>query len=158
MNPIRLLAFHTLCLTVLAGCGAVGQVDRAPGIHAGAAERDISPPVGLEILHPFRKNIGIHDPLFVRALVLEDAKGTSVAIITADMICAGFAACDELRDRVKKKAGVGEVWFNCSHSHSSRWLGASPTPGQKWTDELAWDEFLDRPLGEGTEEEKWIHF
>ena len=39
---------------------------------AGAAERDVTPPVGFDITHPPRKSIGVHDPLFVRALVLDD--------------------------------------------------------------------------------------
>ena len=37
---------------------------------AGAAEREITPPEGMEITHFVRENIGVHDPLFVRALVL----------------------------------------------------------------------------------------
>jgi len=129
--------------------------DRPDGMRAGAAERDISPPVGMEILHYFRKNIGVHDPLFLRALVLEDAKGTSFALITVDLICAGFVASDELRDRVKKATGVTEVWLNCSHNHSSRWLNSIGGEGQKWTDERKWDEYRDRPISESPEEAKW---
>ena len=36
---------------------------------AGAAERDITPPVGFVINHPPRESIGVHDSLFVRGLV-----------------------------------------------------------------------------------------
>lgn len=125
------------------------------GMQAGAAERDISPPVGMEIMHYFRKNIGVYDPLFLRALVLKDDNDKTFALITADLICAGFAAVDELRARVKKETGVDEVWFNVSHSHASRWLCSTPVEGRKWTDELAWDEFRDRPLKENPEELKW---
>jgi len=134
-------------------CGQ--SVDREPGICAGAAQRDISPPVGMEITHYVRKNAGVHDPLFCRALVLEDAQGTSVALITVDLIGAGFAACDELRQRVKKETGVSEVWLNCSHSHASRWLVPTPQEGRKRTDELAWDEGAGRPITENPEEVKW---
>ena len=150
--------FSSLTVTVL-GIFLSHQIsakdDRALSIHAGAAERNISPPAGLDILHPFRKNIGINDPLFVRTLVLEDAFQTSVAIITADIICAGFAACDELRHRIKTKAKVDEVWFNCSHSHSSRWLSSTQINAQDWTEELAWDEFRSRPISESHDEDKW---
>ena len=136
----KLLALIALSAAALSTPCHGQSVDRAPGIYAGAAQRDISPPLGMEITDYVRKNIGVHDPLFCRALVLEDAAGTSVALITADLIGAGFAACDELRQRVKKETGVSEVWFNCSHSHAARWLVPTPQEGRKRTDELAWDE------------------
>ncbi|HUS37804.1 MAG TPA: hypothetical protein VMX74_00045 [Pirellulales bacterium] len=154
MRPIQLLALSTFSLNVLFATIASGQIVSQPGIHAGAAERDITPPVGIEI-HPDRPNIGVNDPLFLRTLVLQDAEGTSFALITADIICAGFVAMDELRSRVKRETGVSEVWFNCSHAHSSRWLRATPTKGQEWTDELAWDEFYERPLSEEPEVAQW---
>ena len=130
------------------------QTDQVPSLFAGAAEKEISPPVGIEI-HAARPNVGVRDPLFIRAFVLQDASGTSVAIITADIICSGFAAMDELRTRVKEKTGVDEVWFNCSHAHSSRWLRATPVPGETWTDEMAWDEFYEHPLHENPQEAAW---
>ena len=126
----------------------------AESILAGAAEREITPPKGIEI-HAARPNVGIRDPLFVRALVLQDPAGTSVAIITADIICSGFAAMDELRSRVKREAGVDEVWFNCSHAHSSRWLRATPPDEHRWTDEMIWDEFYEHPLRENPQEAAW---
>ena len=47
----------------------------------GAAEKEITPPQGIEI-HAARPNVGIRDSLFLRALVLKDSTGTSIAIIT----------------------------------------------------------------------------
>jgi len=155
MKTIQRIAFAVLILHVLSVDVVGAEESRKPGIYAGAAERDISPPIGMEIMHYFRKNVGVHDPIFLRAIVLEDAKGQSFALITADLICAGFAAVDELRERVKKKTGVSEVWFNCSHTHSSRWLGSTPRKGRIWTDELVWDEFRDRPLSENPRESLW---
>ena len=126
----------------------------AESLLAGAAEKEITPPQGIEI-HAARPNVGIRDPLFLRALVLKDSTGTSVAIITADIICSGFTAMDEVRKRVKQKTGVHEVWFNCSHAHSSRWLRATPPAGNRWTDEMIWDEFYEHPLRENPEESAW---
>ena len=60
-------------VATVAATRAATAAERKPGIYAGAAERDISPPEGLEITHYVRKNIGVHDSLFARALVLEDA-------------------------------------------------------------------------------------
>tara|TARA_Y100000588_G_C14230586_1_gene915096 strand:- start:404 stop:1888 length:1485 start_codon:yes stop_codon:yes gene_type:complete len=128
---------------------------KEPEILAGAAENNITPPIGLDIMHPHRANTGVHDPLFLRALVLKDQHGTSVAIITADLICTGFAAMDELRKRVKEKAGMNEVWFNTSHAHSARWLRATPLPDRPWTDEMIWDEYYSHQMKHGSKEFKW---
>ncbi|HUS39267.1 MAG: hypothetical protein WBF93_18955 [Pirellulales bacterium] len=139
----------------LSAAGAAAASDREPGFSAGAAQRDITPPVGMKITHYVRENKGAHDPLFVRTLVLEDGDGNSVALITGDLIGAGFVACDEIRERVKKATGVGEVWFSCSHSHAARWLVPTPKPGQERTDELAWDEGEDHPITDDPAELKW---
>ena len=149
-----LFATCVLHLSVFSAETRSDQTDQPHSLYAGAAEKEISPPVGIEI-HAARPNVGIRDPLFIRALVLQDAAGTSVAIITADIICSGFAAMDELRARVKQKTGVDEVWFNCSHAHSSRWLRATPSPGQPWTDEMIWDEFYEHPIEENPPEAMW---
>lgn len=127
-----------------------------PGsFRAAAVERNITPPVGLEITHYVRQNIGVNDPLFVRVLLIEDAAGRSVALITADLIGAGFTACDELRDRVKQKVGVDEVWFSCSHTHAGRWLVSTPRKGRDYTDELIWDEGPDHPIIDDAAEMAW---
>ena len=133
---------------------AVSASAEDKGILAGAAEQEITPPEGIEI-HAARPNVGVRDPLFLRALLLQDPTGTSVAIITADIICSGFSAMDELRERVKQKTGVDEVWFNCSHAHSSRWLRATPPADNRWTEEMIWDEFYEHPLRENPQEAAW---
>lgn len=142
-------------MIILSGSSQGWAADRAAGIYAGAAERDISPPLGMEITHPVRKNVGIHDPLFVRVLVLEDAQKTSVAIITADLLCAAFSATDELRERVKQQTGVSEVWFNCSHTHASRWLLPASVAKRARTDQTDWDEAADMAMAETPETRHW---
>ena len=149
MKPI--ICFHIFSLL----SGLLFASAREPGILAGAAEKNITPPVGLDIMHPHRFNAGVHDPLFLRVLVLKDRSGTSVALITADLICGGFVAIDELRRRVKAKTDMDEVWLNTSHAHSSRWLRASPEPERPWTDEMIWDEYHSHQLNENPEEAKW---
>ena len=120
-----------------------------PGFSAGAAQRDVTPPVGMEILHFYRNNVGVHDPLFVRALVLADATGKSVVLVTGDFLGAGFVCCDEIRTRVREETGVDEVWFSTSHTHSGRWLVSTPTPERPYTDELEWDELTEKgPIAE----------
>ena len=127
-----------------------------PGFSAGGAQRDVTPPVGMEILHFYRNNVGVYDPLFVRALVIADATGKSVALVTGDFLGAGFVCCDEIRARVREKTDVDEVWFSASHTHSGRWLVSTPTPGRSYTDELEWDELTEKgPIVERPEELQW---
>ena len=96
----------------------------------GAAERDVTPPVGFDITHYVRKSKGVRDPLYVRAMVLSDRSGNDVAIVTTDFIGAGFEVCDQLRQRIRKELGIQETILNASHSHSSVGLGIpSEKPG-----------------------------
>ena len=142
-------------VAALGSATAAAAEDAAGTFYAGAAERNITPPVGLEITHYVRKNIGVHDPIFVRALVLKDSEGTSIALVTADLIGAGFTACDELRERVKKTVGVDEVWFSASHTHAGRWLVSTPIESREYTDELNWDEGPGHSIAENAVEAKW---
>ncbi len=137
-------------LSVAAGSRRAFAITTAETFSAGAAERDITPPVGMEITHFVRENVGVHDPLFVRALVIRDGDGKQVALISADALGAGFATCDEIRNRVKTECQVDEVWFSCSHTHSGRWVLSTPTPGRIYTESLWWDDgthvaLIDRP-------------
>ena len=105
---------------------------------AAAAERDITPPVGLEITHPVRANVGAHDPLFVRALVLADAAGTNVAIVCSDLIGSDFASCDALRQRIAAETGIENVLLNFSHPHSSRSFGDYADLAEQAPADAAW--------------------
>ena len=101
---------------------ASAKTSNAP-LLLGAAERDVTPPVGFDITHYVRKSKGVRDPLYVRAMVLSDRSGNSVAIVTTDLIGAGFEVCDHLRERIRKELGIQETILNASHSHSSIGLG-----------------------------------
>ena len=109
------------------GWGApTSQLDTSAGIKAGAAQRDITPPVGFEIVHFHRVSIGIHDPLFARCLYLKDGIGNSVAMICTDLITASFEVCEILREKIFKETGIRNSLIACSHSHSSAPLGSLP--------------------------------
>ena len=92
----------------------------------GAAQRDITPPVGATITHYERISKGVHDPLHARVFYLEDHEGNHVAIIGLDLIGAGFETCDRLRAELKEKTGVENTLIACSHNHSSVGLGPRP--------------------------------
>jgi len=107
---------------------------------AGAAERDVTPPVGFVINHPPRKSIGVHDPLFVRALVLDDEAGTTVGILCCDLIGTGFDVADALRERIRTELGIEHVLLNFSHPHSSAGLGPRRGEGEEATDAAEWND------------------
>ena len=107
---------------------------------AGAAERDITPPVGFVINHPPRESIGVHDPLFVRGLVLDDEAGTQVAIMCSDLIGTGFEVADGLRERIRNELGIEHVLLNCTHPHSSVGLGMHSREGNEATAESRWND------------------
>ena len=130
-------------LTVSLGCGKLA--DSPVGIKAGAAQRDITPPIGIKrrVRHTLQiafESMGVHDPLFARCLYLEDDQGNSVAMICLDLTDAKFDACDQLREEIFKKTGIKNSLIACSHSHSSVPLGPRGRPtsagdkGSKWND------------------------
>ena len=105
---------------------------------AGAAELDITPPVWMEISHPVRANVGFHDPLFVRALVLADDAGTKLAIVCSDLIGSDFESCDRLRERIAEQIGIEHVLLNFAHPHSSRSFGDYASLDEQSPADAAW--------------------
>ena len=114
VRRLTLLIFACLVLFTPAG---------EAGIIAGAARRDITPPVGLEIQHYFRHSVGVHDSLYARCLYLEDGGKNAVAIVSLDLIMGGFDTCDYLREQILKQTGIKHSLIAFSHSHSSAALG-----------------------------------
>ncbi|MHC4985087.1 MAG: hypothetical protein ACYTFO_02920, partial [Planctomycetota bacterium] len=111
-------------------------------MRVGAAERDVTPPVGTIINHPPRESIGVHDPLFVRALVLDDEQGTSVAILCCDLIGCGFEVFEQLAERVRAELGIEHLLINCSHPHSSIGLGLRAAEGDELSDAARHNEAM----------------
>jgi len=107
----------------------------------GAAQRDITPPVGMMIAAPDRESVGVHDPLFARTMVLVDDSGTSLAIVCFDLIGCGFDAVEQVRQAVKAATGIEHVLLNFAHQHSSRWLTLRGEGG-KTDAETAWQDGL----------------
>jgi neutral ceramidase len=117
---------NTILATMIAQVSSSPGRSREPvqaGLRVGAAECDITPPVGYEIQHYYRHSIGVHDPLFTRCLYLEDDRGSSLVIISLDLIGAYYETCDELRSEIRREMGIDNALINASHPHSSAALG-----------------------------------
>ena len=112
----------------------------------GATQQDITPPVGMMISAPDRESVGVHDPLFLRAMVLDDGHGTELAIVCCDLIGCGFDATEQVRQAVKAATGIEHILLNFAHQHSSRWL--LPLGGGESEAEKAWQDSLHETIVE----------
>ena len=87
---------------------------------AGAAAVDITPlnyrDVYLAGFEPNRKATGVRDPLFARALYLDDGR-TRLALVACDLIGLGFLAAETIR-RFVQDVQADHVFLCCTHTHS----------------------------------------
>jgi hypothetical protein len=112
-----------LVLFVAAVQGAAGAEG---ALRAAAARIDITPPVG-ELPKPYKV---IHDPLYVRALLLDNGAARA-AVIVADVpaIQAGIYA--ELVQKIARQADIPpeNIVFSASHTHNSIRVASSDSGG-----------------------------
>ena len=92
-------------------------------LRAGAAELDITPPLGLELCGygPYEKRVAteVLDPLTARALWLE-ASGRSVVLICLDLVAVSAATRDAAAAALRDRCSVPDecVFAAASHTHS----------------------------------------
>ncbi|MDP6776674.1 MAG: neutral/alkaline non-lysosomal ceramidase N-terminal domain-containing protein [Candidatus Latescibacteria bacterium] len=90
-------------------------------LKAGAAKVDITPFLGGPMAGYAGRDKGseaVHDPLYAKALVLDDGR-TKVALVTTDLIGVNRELAAETRDLVKKMVRLPQecVWLCGSHTH-----------------------------------------
>jgi neutral ceramidase len=94
---------------------------RAGDLTAGAAQVDITPPVGCPMAgyYSLRGAEGTHDPLMAKALVFEK-DGTRVALVGLDLIGTTFGMVEESRKLVEAATGIPgkHVMISATHSHT----------------------------------------
>jgi hypothetical protein len=122
---------------------------------AGAAEADITPPFPVDLLGYVRRPLAArsaYEPLMATACVFrDDADGTTVVVIAADVVGLTTPMADRIRARVGELVGCdpAAVLLNSSHTHAAPWPGATIKLGGEfddWTEtELRyWDTIPDR--------------
>jgi neutral ceramidase len=111
---------------------------------AGFAKIEISSPavVGAQLMGYSNRAggaTGIHDPLFVRALVL-DHDGERVALCGVDLTGVSEDVVRPARERIAQVAGIapGNVFISATHTHS----------GPNDDDEGCWPDGLDAKIAE----------
>jgi hypothetical protein len=100
---------------------------------AGVASRDIT------LLDCLSGQHQVVDPLFGKVLVLEDADGVRIAILSLDQLVPDLPA---LRERMRNELGIEHTFSNTSHTHSV----ARPSRTSEWypqTEQLLWDAAVE---------------
>jgi hypothetical protein len=114
--------------TLLALALGVSSV-KAAGLTAGAAQADITPPVGCPMAGYYhaRGAEGTHDPLHAKALVLEK-DGTRVALVALDLITTTPGTVADARKLIEEATGIPgrHVMISATHSHTGPVLSDRP--------------------------------
>ena len=117
------------CLLFLLTTPTGAQAENSTTLQAGTAAIDISPDVT-----PFQLRSGkssyVHDPLFVRAIALENGSGR-VVIALVDAIGVGREMADEAKAFAARKTGwkPGEMLVAGTHTHTAP-KGGDTSPGR----------------------------
>lgn len=117
------LVFFTCFYTPLAAQQAKGK-----GWKAGAARMNITPSKNMWMAGfavRTRPSEGKMHELWAKALVMEDAEGKRVLLITSDLLGFPKAISDRIRDGIRSKFGLQreQVMLNSSHTHSGPVIG-----------------------------------
>jgi hypothetical protein len=90
-------------------------------LRAGAARVDITPPPGIDLSgYGARQNpaTGVRDPLYTRALVLEDDR-RQIAVVSCDILGFDRELADDARARIERATGIPglQVLLAATHTH-----------------------------------------
>ncbi|NBO92446.1 MAG: hypothetical protein EBV06_09085 [Planctomycetia bacterium] len=118
------------------GCGGEGGLASGSRIAAGAAAVDITPKeFPLNMPGGFNENLAkkAHDPLYVRAIVLDDGSLT-VALVLVDNLGVAREVCDEAKLLAARKLSILPEHILIPKSPIVRWLSTAssrllPRPG-----------------------------
>ncbi|MES2696272.1 MAG: hypothetical protein V4773_22560, partial [Verrucomicrobiota bacterium] len=106
-------------------CSVVGfsrAAEEAKVFRAGADRTDITPELGVLIVGAFVPTPAthVHDPLYVRTLVLDDGT-TRLAFVLLDNVGVPQIVCDEAKRLITEKTGLpkSHVLIASTHSHSA---------------------------------------
>ena len=107
---------------LLAGCQHPSPATtQKPSIEVGAAEVDITPPVGFRMAGYFDERIstGIHDPLQAKALVLKQGRQEFV-LVFCDLIGLSLNVTTNARAQASQQLGIplSHIMICATHSHT----------------------------------------
>jgi hypothetical protein len=107
---------------LLTGAWMVGVVCGDDSLRIGAAEVEITPPLGYPMAGYYHERLaaGVRDPLKVKAIVLLGAK-TQAALVVCDLTGIAVDLSTEVRRRAAEKTGIppGNIVVAATHSHTA---------------------------------------
>jgi hypothetical protein len=117
-------AYYRETLARLSESSARSSLDPVPGrLQAGWAERDMTPPAGAPLggyagRPNEKRNTGVHDPLFTRAIVLSDGVDT-VALVGSDLLMTTLNLAERVWAAVAERTPLNahNILFTTSHTH-----------------------------------------
>ena len=126
---------HTILLLALLGVLCVpcpAAEPEPPRLRAGAAAVDVTPKLfPLNMPGGFSANMAesAHDPLYARALVLDDGT-TTLAIVVVDNLGVAQEMCEEAKALAAEKCGIAieKILVSSTHTHSGPSSSAKDGP------------------------------
>ena len=119
------------------------QVEGLPAVRAGAAQVDITPPLGTSLAGYFTDRVSdaVADPLFARAVVIESG-GERLALVSCDLVCLTRETTDAAKEQIARRCGLSpeRVLICATHTHTgpnTRRRGKQVIPvNSAWLDAL----------------------
>lgn len=117
---------HSLRLAMLLAALAAftaGAAAQAAEFQAGVGRVRITPATPIRMAgyaSRTSESLGVSQDLWAKALVIRDAKGGTVVIVTTDLIGFSGSVSKAVFDRARESYGLqrGELLLTCSHTHS----------------------------------------
>ena len=111
-----------LCVGLFLGCQHTGpQASSASALRVGAAEIDITPPVGYRMAGYFNERIstGVHDPLHAKAIILQQGK-EQLALVSCDLVGVQLRDTATARAQASERTSipVSNIVICATHSHT----------------------------------------
>jgi neutral ceramidase len=117
----RIFAFLWLLAVPFAFRSECTAASSNDSIEVGAAEIDITPPVGMRMAGYFdeRFSTGVHDPLKAKALILRQGN-QEIAMVFCDLVGVSLNVTTNARAQASKKSGipVPNIMICATHSHT----------------------------------------
>ena len=108
------------CLVLLAALPAA-----AAGLRAAAAKVDITPHTPQWLMgYQARKSTGVHDPIYHRVLVLENA-GTEFVLVASDLTLFSPSVYDDAGAELERTIAIPRTnfWWSVTHTHAAPEVG-----------------------------------
>src|SRR5438093_1860930 len=122
VRSLIILVSLTVSIFLFLGCQhTTRHVSQGESLQIGAAEIDITPPIGHRMAGYFDERLatGVHDPLKAKALVLQQSK-ERIALVFCDLVGVSLNITTNARAQASQKTGipVAHIMICATHSHT----------------------------------------